>query len=88
MYNTPNMHDGIKIYVKILTGRIITLDVVLTDTVDNVNAKIQDKEDIPPEQQQLIFSETQLEGHHALLTYNIQNGSVLHLQLCGGEYMC
>ena len=75
-----------RIWVKPMTGRRWLLDVLGSDTIDNVKEKIQpkmstDTDDMPPHLQRLSFAGTRLaDGDRTLSDYNIQNMQTVNLR--------
>ncbi|KOB69490.1 Ubiquitin/40S ribosomal protein S27a fusion protein [Operophtera brumata] len=53
----------------------------MSETVDNVKAKIEEIEGIPAEQQRLIYGAKEMESGRKLSDYNIQEDSTIHLML-------
>ncbi|KAF8228632.1 hypothetical protein L208DRAFT_1486563 [Tricholoma matsutake] len=76
----PVLHlcGSMHIFVKTLMGKTITLEVELSDTIDNVKAKIQEKEGINSVSSSLASSLRTC----SLSDYNIQKELILYLGLC------
>ncbi|XP_065891202.1 polyubiquitin-like isoform X2 [Dysidea avara] len=73
--------SGMEIFVKTLTGKNLTLEVHYSDKTEDVKAKIQDKLNVPPRKQRLIFAQKQLEDGYTMSDYHVQNKSTFHLIL-------
>ena len=69
------------IFCKTLTGKTITLQVELSDSVAAVKQQIQDKENIDADAQRLIFAGQTLDDAFDLSAYGVEKESTLHLVL-------
>jgi ubiquitin-large subunit ribosomal protein L40e len=67
------------IFVKLLTGKTITITPDPTTTIAQVKELIQNKEGIPPSQQRLVFCGKTMADDQTLSSYNIQKEQTIHL---------
>jgi hypothetical protein len=86
--NENKADDGkIQFFVKTLSGKTIVVEQTPDMTIEDVKKFIASTEQIPVEQQRLIFHGKNLEDDHKLSDYAVQHGSTLHLvlRLRGGQ---
>lgn len=79
--NRDQRQSLVQIFVKTMTGKVLTIGMKRSYTVDILKEKNEAKYGTPFDQQRLIFAGLRLEGRRTLLDYNIRNGSTLHLIL-------
>lgn len=71
----------IEIYVKVLTGKTITLHVDPNDTVQHIKELIFEQQKIPVDMQRLCFNGLSLESDKLIKDYNIEKESTLYISL-------
>jgi len=81
------LRGGMQLFVKTLTGKTVSIEVEEGESIEDVKAKIAEKEGIPPEQQRLIFGGQQLQDAKTLDDYDVGDDATLHLvlRLRGGK---
>lgn len=75
------LRGGMQLFVKTLTGKTVSIEVEEGESIEDVKAKIAEKEGIPPEQQRLIFGGQQLQDSKTLDDYDVGDDATLHLVL-------
>ncbi|MBQ7646890.1 MAG: hypothetical protein IJS94_06440 [Clostridia bacterium] len=68
------------IFVRTPTGKTVTISTAFNETVEMIKERLQEKEGIFPDRQQLFFAGTELEDGRTLLYYGIMKESTLHLK--------
>ena len=68
-------------FVKTLTGKVISVAVEGSDTVERMKEQIQDQEGIPPNQMRLIVSGDEMENARTLADYGLPGDKTVHLVL-------
>ena len=81
LYNIEEGSGGMLIFVRVLTGKTVTLCVNPSDKISSIQLRILDASGLLLDEQRFIFAGKQLELNRTFSDYNIQPESTLHLVL-------
>lgn len=86
LFVLPSECFAMQVFVKLIDGSNITLEVESSDTIEAVKEKIYDKTGIPTSQQKLRFGSKDLEEGRTLSDYEVMNDSTIFLLLKIARY--
>tara|TARA_A100001015_G_C15022146_1_gene728547 strand:- start:1119 stop:1364 length:246 start_codon:yes stop_codon:yes gene_type:complete len=72
-------------FIKVLTGHTISIEVELSDTIGFLKSKIEKKENIAKDNQNIIFSGRSLDDNNTLEYYNVHREGPLFLRIISSE---
>ena len=75
------LRGGMMIFVKTLTGKIITIEVEVNNTFSDIKKKIEDQEGFPVESQRLFIAGKQVSDDKTVLDCDLQTVTIVHLVL-------
>ncbi|AFZ79025.1 ubiquitin family member protein [Theileria equi strain WA] len=75
------MRGGMRISIETMTGKSVQIEATENETVLDVKKKLSEKQNIPLEQQRMIYNGKLLEDNKTLAEYNIKNNAVIQLVL-------
>ena len=70
-----------RLFIREQSGKVITIDIKLTATVENLKGAYQDKTGVPVNETRFIFAGGRLEDGRRLIDCNIENESTIHCVL-------
>jgi len=68
-----------QLFVRLISGKVLSLNVECSDTIDTIKKKVAEAQGIEPGKQQLLFSGTILEDQEKISKYGIIAQSTLFL---------
>lgn len=78
-----------EIFVKVPSGKTLSVMVERSDTVGSVMEKVRDREGVPLDRQRVVYARKQLEDGRTLAEYNVMEKSALCVILrLGGPHTC